>query len=155
MTHHHTASIPNQPLAPATPHRRTRSERGAIAVWTSITLFAFILVIGLGVDLSGHTMAEQRIRTIAQEAARAGAQEVAVPIDATALDAGRAAHAARRYLDAAGASGTAQATGPTTVAVTVRGRYHCAFLPIIGVWEIPVEASATADLTPSYQGRSS
>ena len=40
-----------------------RDERGlAISVWASVSLPAFIIAVGLGVDFAGHATAEQEAR---------------------------------------------------------------------------------------------
>ena len=55
---------------------RKYGERGAITVWTAVVLIGFIVIIGIGVDFSGHARATQEARGIAAEAARAGQQHL-------------------------------------------------------------------------------
>ena len=38
---------------------RKCGERGAITVWTAVVLIGFIVIIGIGVDFSGHARATQ------------------------------------------------------------------------------------------------
>lgn len=131
---------------------RTQGERGAVAVWTSVALLACILVLGIGVDFSGHARAAQQVRSVAREAARAGGDAVR-PLqgEAPRLDPVLARRQAERYVLASGHTGVAHAT-ETTVETTVRSHYECRFLSIIGIWRIPVEESGTATLVSSYGG---
>lgn len=126
--------------------RRGRAQRGAIAVWTAVGLPAFIVAIGIGVDLSGHTRATQEARAVAAEAARSGGQQLSLTSGSLApvqVDGHRAAEQFARdagfdadvRIDAAG------------ITVTVRGEYATSFLGIMGIWDLDVEASATAGIT--------
>ncbi|MDU7361892.1 MAG: pilus assembly protein TadG-related protein [Propionibacteriaceae bacterium] len=130
-----------------------RNERGAIAVWAAVAMFAFIVAIGIGVDFSGHARAEQELRTVAREAARTGAQESRIVIDDAKLDPTRATSAAQRYFHAAGYQGSATVIGGTTVEVKLHADYPCMFLSIIGIHTLPTHATARAQITPAYQGQ--
>ncbi|NLE97019.1 MAG: hypothetical protein GX596_03385 [Propionibacterium sp.] len=125
--------------------RRSRLERGAIAVWTAVALPAFIIVIGLGVDYSGHTRATQEARAVAAEAARTGGQQISLATGraAPALTSGRIA--AERFAERSGYASTTTVDA-RAITVTVHGQYDTSFLGIIGVWSLDVEASATASV---------
>lgn len=127
---------------------RRRDERGAIAVWASVALLAFMVVIGLGVDFAGHTRAQQEARAVAAEAARAGGQQLTLAEGRVTPVAASAPRAAERYAQDAGYSGSATVSG-TSIRVTVSGTYPTSFLGVIGIREIAVEASATAEVTPT------
>ena len=64
-----------------------RDQRGlALSVWTSVSLPAFILMVGLGVDFAGHAAAEQEARAVASQAARAATHELRITPDGATLD---------------------------------------------------------------------
>lgn len=125
---------------------RGRDERGlAVSVWVTLALPAFIVVVGLGVDLSGHAAAEQEVRATAAQAARAATHRVFVEADGLRMDEGAARRAARSYAAAAGFDADV-AVSPTGAMVTLRGSYETLFLPLIGVQSLPVVGTATAAL---------
>lgn len=129
-------------------------ERGAIAVWASIALLAFIIAIGIGVDFAGQVKTEQQLRTVAREAARQGAQEATIIFDRPRLDASQAVAAATQHFTAAGHQGTARMVGTTNIEVTLTAEHPCAFLSIIGIHTLPAKATARADLEQVYRGQS-
>jgi Flp pilus assembly protein TadG len=116
---------------------------------------ALLAVAGLVLD-AGLALAEKvRVLDVAQAAARAGAQELALDKYRTSnvaeLDPARAASTARAWLAAAGADGEATAT-TTTVTVTVRGTSNTQLLQIVGVRRLTVSASATATAVHGVTG---
>lgn len=123
---------------------RGRDEHGAIAVWASVVLIAFVVIVGAGVDLAGHAAAEQRARAVADGAARAGGQYI--HLDATGVpraDVGRVVTAARAYVQASGLQGEAT-VGQGEIRVSVAGSYDTLFLGVIGVDQLPVSGEAIA-----------
>lgn len=125
--------------------RGTRDERGAMAVWTAVALLGFMIVVGLGVDFTGHTRATQEARAVAAQAARAGGQAVEVTEgDASVVPVG-AHQEAVRFAERAGYRASSRADG-STLRVDVAGSYETSFLGLIGIWSIDVRASATADV---------
>src|SRR4051794_15957813 len=106
--------------------RPTAQERGSVSLWAVLVATTLIVMVGMAVDFGGQAVAEQRARAVAGEAARAGGQEV--ELDAVArgtdvrIDPEAAAAAARDYLHGNGLSGSAKATGPNGVEVTIRDR---------------------------------
>ncbi len=124
---------------------KCRNERGAITVWLVAALLAFLLIVGLGVDLVGHARAEQLARNVAAEAARAGAQHVGFSDGgAIKLEMTTAKAAATTYLESSPYQGKVQVSD-TTVTVEARGHYDCLFLELIGIQTLPVTALGTAD----------
>lgn len=128
-----------------------RDERGALAIWTSIALLAFMITIGLGVDFVGHARAEQEARAVAAEAARAGGQQITIASGRATPVAGSAVAEARRFASAAGYTSSASVTG-TRVTVHVEGTYETSFLGVIGVWELGVAGSGTSDVFSVVDG---
>lgn len=118
-----------------------------------VTAFTVILTTALlactGLVLDGGLALTARVRAVglAQEAARAGAQE----LDLTAfrstgtltLRPAGAITTAQRYLSAAGATGTATASA-TTVTVTVRIEQPTGLLAMVGIGSLHVTGQATA-----------
>ena len=130
----------------------TRGERGAIAVWASVSMVAFILCVGLGVDLSGHATAQQRARSVAAEAARAGGQYlVLAPGLRPGADIHRAIRAADAYVASSGFSGSTSAEAGE-LRVRVVGHYETLFLGIIGVDSLPLQGEAAAGIVPVVDG---
>jgi Flp pilus assembly protein TadG len=126
---------------------RWRSDQGSATAWAT----GIVVVVGLlaGAVLDGGNAMAARVQAldIAQQAARAGANQ----LDLTALrndgvvrlDQAAARTAAYQFLDQANATGTAAITA-TRVTVTVTGAQHTLLLQAIGVDSIGVKATATA-----------
>lgn len=127
-------------------------ERGSLAVWTAMVMPAFILCVGLGVDLSSHATAEQEARALAQEAARAGGQYLVVVDGRARPDTGRAEQAARAYLAASSFSGIVTAGSDGVITVAIRGTHPTRFLSIIGINSLPVSATGSARVVSVIDG---
>ncbi len=122
-----------------------RDERGALAVWVAVAIPAFIVVVGLGVDFSGHSAALQEAHQVAAQAARIGGQQVHIASGGNpALNGLQAVTQARSYAVASGYQAQARVTGGR-FEVEVSGRYDCLFLGIIGINSLPVNTQAIAD----------
>jgi hypothetical protein len=128
---------------------RKCGERGAITVWTAVVLIGFIVIIGIGVDFSGHARATQEARGIAAEAARAGNQHLGLTDGRLSPEPDVAKKAAENYVAASRFRGTAQMIGGTVIEVKVTGEYTCMFLNIIGIRTLPVRAEGTSELHSS------
>ena len=128
---------------------RKCGERGAITVWTAVVLIGFIVIIGIGVDFSGHARATQEARGIAAEAARAGNQHLGLTDGRLSPEPDVAKQAAENYVAASRVRGTAQMIGGTVIEVKVTGEYTCMFLNIIGIRTLPVRAEGTSELHSS------
>jgi hypothetical protein len=130
-------------LAPRLPRRLTRrlgDERGDVNIWAIMLASVAFLLAVLVVDGSAKMRAYQQADWQAGEAARYGVNAVGPRPDGPTADV--AADAARRYLAAAGVTGTVQVLSPSRVEVTaevvVTG-------PFSGV-AFSSRRSATADL---------
>lgn len=122
-------------------------DGGQVTAFVVIIMLALLLCAGLVVDGGLALAAKARAMGEAQQAARAGAQQ----IDLGALRAtgtirllpDRASAAARTALAATKDTGTANAS-PDAVTVTVRATEHTQLLSLIGINTLTVTASATA-----------
>ena len=130
--------------------RRVRGEDGTVTAFVVIFALALILVAGLVID-GGLTLAA-RIQAIdeAQAAARAGAQQINLPLFRSdgqiVLDPARATQAAQSYLAATGHSGTVTVTGDQ-VQVAVRITQPMQILEVAGIHNLTVvgHGAATAE----------
>jgi Flp pilus assembly protein TadG len=124
----------------------SRGERGSVSVWAVTIAPAMIIVAGLAVDGGGKVHAEQRAVNLAAEAARVAGQQLhvdeAVHGARANTDTAQARTAARRFLAAAGASGSVIVRGGDTIQVTVTDSYPTVFLSIIGINDLPVTGDA-------------
>ncbi len=136
--------------------RWAADERGMVTVWGVLITLVLILVIGITVDLTGQVNAQQRAHDIAQQAARAAANQVQATQAMTGLtptvDTGQAQAAAAGYLSAAGVTGTVTITGPTTLQVHVSYVYQPKFLGAFGMGPKPVSGDASVQLTRVVNG---
>ena len=123
-----------------------RGERGAITVWTAVVLIGFIVIIGIGVDFSGHARATQEARGSAAEAARAGQQHLGLTDGRLSPEPDVAKKAAENYVAASRFHGTARVISSNIVEVEVTGKYTCVFLNVIGITTLPVRAKGTSKL---------
>lgn len=141
-----------------TRHRRTLDdarERGGIAPMVAILAAVLLLATALVIDLSARVRTVSRAQTVAQEAARAGGQQVAP--DAilgrdTGLDTSKAAAAARSYLRQSGHGGTVTVTG-STVVVTTTQTWSPVFLGTVGVGPEQITGTATIDTRRVQNGQ--
>lgn len=130
-----------------------RNERGAVGVWAAVMIPGFIVCVGLGVDLAGHAKAEQELRAVAAEAARAGGQYLVItPGTRPHPQTGRAQRAATTFLAASGFDSSTTVSTDGSIHVEVRGRYQTHFLQLIGVKTLPLTGSASAHVASVVDG---
>jgi hypothetical protein len=134
---------------------RLRDERGAAAVWTLIiTTTAFVALVGL-VGGGGELVNEQvNARRAAEQAARAGADELSQASLRSGTDyvnPGAAIARAKKVLEDAGWSGAVQVQG-SSVSVTALGTRRPTFLPLLGVTSVNIRETGTADAISSPYG---
>jgi hypothetical protein len=116
----------------------------AFVLAAMIGLFA---VVGLGLDPGEAYAAKIHAIGQAEEAARAGAQQIDLTAYRTTgtlqLDPTAAQHTAQRYLAAKGMTGTATAS-TARVTVTITTTYRTQLWQLVGVNSIPVHATGSA-----------
>lgn len=126
---------------------RNLDQRGVSALVVVLLTTALFSVAGLVID-GGYALSTRReAMTQAQQAARAGADALAVGAlrDGTVrVDPERAAVAARSYLRSVGAQGTVSVNG-SEVSVTVTSTSDTVMLSAVGVPNLPVEVTAVAE----------
>lgn len=144
-------------MRPWRSRRPVRDERGQVSAFVVVLLPACLLFLGLIVD-GGHGLAA-KTRAIgqAQEAARAGAQELDLDTYRSTgqvrLNPAHARTAAQDYLRAVGATGTVTLTA-TTVHVTITATVRTDLLKLAGIDQLTVTGGGQAqpDLGRPPQG---
>ncbi len=138
--------------------RRPRGDgrdEGAVTVFVVILAAAFVMFGGLILDAGGALADKTTAMGIAQEAARAGAQQLDLTAfrqsGALRLRHDPAVAAAESYLAQAGASGTA-AVADNTVTVTVTMTHHNQLLGIVGLDTLTVTGTGSAHPAPPAPG---
>jgi Flp pilus assembly protein TadG len=139
------------------PHgQRTDSERGALTLMLAAMFVALLALAGLVIDGGAKLNAAGNATAIAQEAARAGAnqisQQTAYSSGAFVVNPQQAVSAASQYLAGAGYKGTVQVTGPTTIQVVVTVRVRAKVLSLIGIDWLTASGTATATLEAGVTG---
>lgn len=131
-------------------------ERGSVTVFTVLIATVVLVMAGLAVDVSGHIHAMQEARSIAREAARAGGQQLQVTTamrgQGVTADTVLAVAAANTYLASAGVAGSAAASGPTSITVSVTSTYDTRFLSVIGIGSLSATGSADSRTARALEG---
>ena len=136
---------------------RRRGEEGTVTAFVVIFSFALVLLAGLVID-GGLTLAV-KVEAIdeAQAAARAGAQEIDVPLlrstGQIALDPALATEAAESYLAGAGRTGTVWVTGDE-VEVSVSVTQPMQVLGLVGIGSLTVTGRGSAVAAYGVEGAS-
>jgi len=125
---------------------RDGRDRGVVTAFVVGLVLTFAVVAGLAVDSGRLVAAHVTAGDHAENAARAGAQEVTlVRLGWRLIDPRRATATARAYLDAHGVDGEVSADFQS-VTVTVRVRQSTTLLRLVGVGERSVSSTRTARL---------
>lgn len=129
---------------------------GVLAVPGALIILSLVLLVGLGVDGVRKAQLLATATAVAEEAARAGGQELdtaALRRGQLALDERLARDAALDYLTRVGMTGTVT-VADGTVQVQVTATRRAAFLPLIGIDELTVEGIGEASpvVVPSGGG---
>lgn len=125
------------------------SDRGVVTAFVLGLVLAFAVLAGLAVDSGRLVAAHVTAGDHAENAARAGAQEVTlVRLGWRLVDPRRATATARAYLDAHGLDGDVSADF-RGVTVTVRVRQPTTLLRLVGIQEREVSSTRTARLVSS------
>lgn len=122
----------------------TGSERGSVTGFVVCMVVALVMCAGLVFDGGRLVAARIAAADAAENAARAGAQEVtAIRAGVWHLDPGKAAARADQYLAALGVSGSVDAS-PEAVAVTVTATTSMTLLQLVGLGPRTVSVTRTA-----------
>jgi len=136
----------------------TLSERGrdtgAVTILFAVGIAAIIMIIAVSVDVSGSLRASFRARALAEQAARAGAEQINLgkalagdgsQVDNTNNDSAVQAAACGPGALPADAQCVGQVVvGPDTVTVTVTLTYHSLLSTMFGFADKPQTGTATA-----------
>lgn len=126
---------------------RLRSERGSVAITGLLFALALIVLIGTGVDIAHAFIVRRDLAAIADDAALVGSQQLDVQAwrqGSLALNAPEAEQAAEAELTAnPDISATIQAV-PGSITVEVKRRLPTMMLRLVGIVDLTVSASATA-----------
>ena len=127
------------------------SERGALSIFVAICATALLMLSGLIIDGGGRLRAIERADAVAEEAARAGGQQIdraaLLQDKGIRLDPQAAQNAANAYLGASNVTGTSVATDQT-ITVSVAMPYHTTMLGLFGIGDITVNGHGSARLVP-------
>ena len=130
-----------------------RLVAGSALVWVAVTLPLFVSLVGLAIDGGVVFNARRELQNVADAAARAGAMQIDEGIyrassgTSVVLATDRAEEAARNYLEANGSRQTADVRASTDrVVVTLTTSVSTAFLRLVGITSVPVEATAPAEV---------
>jgi Flp pilus assembly protein TadG len=126
----------------------SHDDRGSVSAFVAVIAIALVAVAGLVYDGGQILTAQARVRDLAANAARAGAQEIDLDTlraeQQVVLDPDRASSAALEYLTAHGATGSVEINGSrVTVTATVRQT-----LRILPGADRDVSATDSADAVP-------
>jgi Flp pilus assembly protein TadG len=130
----------------ALPGRR-RPDQGSATIWAIAMVVVVLLLAGAVLDGGNAMAARIKALDLAQEAARAGANQIDLNAlrnqGVVRLDPTRAHTAAQDFLTRAGVTGTVTATA-VQVTVTVTRSQPTLILQLVGVGSIPMTATAHA-----------
>lgn len=133
--------------------RGTRADReaGSVTLFFVVASLALFAMVGLVVDGGTKIRAAQQADALAEEAARAGGQEITLPTavrgDLAVADPHQAVAAARRYLTDNDIPGSARvADGGRTIVVAVSLTRPTVFLGMLGIDSMTVDGHAQARL---------
>jgi hypothetical protein len=134
-------------------------DRGSITLLMVVFFVALLAAAGLVLDGGAKLRAAREASAVAEEAARAGAGQVDrgrayATGGRFVIDRGAAVAAARAYLTSSGNTGTVAVAGAQKIRVTVTISKPTVLLSAIGIGQIHVTKTATADLVQGVEGDS-
>jgi hypothetical protein len=136
--------------------RAQSGDQGSITIIVVVFFLALLAAAGLVVDGGAKLRAARQASAVAEEAARAGAGRV--DRDQAYVRGGRfiidrtgAVAAARAYLASSGITGSVSMTGARSIRVTVTIDKPTVLLSLIGIGQVHVTKTATADLLQGVQ----
>jgi Flp pilus assembly protein TadG len=128
-------------------HRDSPRDEGSVTLFVVVVATALLAMAGLVVDGGYALAARQEAGTVAEQAARAGADALAPSSlrdnGPLRLDPAAAQRAAETYLATSGHAGQASVSGDS-VTVTVQITRRTAILSAVGIAHLSSTASATA-----------
>ncbi|MEV6461510.1 pilus assembly protein TadG-related protein [Streptomyces albidoflavus] len=136
---------------------RMRGDRGGLELfYAGVVVIAFLLI-GLVIDGGLALDRMSNADYVAQQAARAGAQQVdpaqAITGEAIVIDPGAAQAAARSYLAAEGIDGDVQVSGDgLNLSVTVHDTHHPIFVSLLGIGEMSITGHGESILLHEAEG---
>ena len=141
MMRHRPSPRPRPPLG----------DQGSMSLFYAVAILAIFLVLGLVVDGGGDLKAAARADSLAEEAARAGGEQIdpaqAIPGTAIVVAPAAAQQAAASYLQQAGVQGSVTVSPDgKTLSVTVHSTYHTTFASLLGYSSLPITGHGTATL---------
>ncbi|MFC5910135.1 hypothetical protein [Streptacidiphilus monticola] len=128
-----------------------RRDEGALSLFVAVCALTLLALSGLVLDGGGRLLAIERADAVAQEAARAGGQQIdrgrLLAGQGYVLDHGAATSAVHTYLDLVGNTQdvTTEVTD-TTVSVHLTSTYHTLLLGLIGIGTLDVQGSGSAQV---------
>lgn len=133
------------------PRQSCPPDQGSITLLVIVFFFALMVAAGLVVDGGAKLRAAREASAVAEEAARAGAGRVDRSRAYSqggrfVVDRSAAVAAARTYLATSGNGGSVGVVDGQKIRVTVTIRKSTTLLPLIGIREVHVTKSATANL---------
>lgn len=148
---------PANPSSTARPNKPHTPDRGSITLLMVVLFIALLAAVGLVVDGGAKLRAARQATAVAEEAARAGAGQVdRSRAYATGgrfvIDRNAAVAAASAYLADSGNTGTVTIIGAQRIRVTVTITKPTVLLSAIGIRQIYVTKTATADLIQGVEG---
>ena len=133
---------------------KRQHERGQAIIWTAVILPFFLSLIGLAADEGLVLDQYQALQLLANGAARTAAEQVDTQVyyqsggTVVVLNQPAARQAALQYVQrqATGIDGVAVTAGPQSVTVTVERTAPLAFLRIVHLDSVRLQAASTAQL---------
>ncbi|MDA8184594.1 MAG: pilus assembly protein TadG-related protein [Acidimicrobiales bacterium] len=123
-----------------------RSERGSLTAFSAVLALALFALVGLVVDGGAAIAAKRAAQAEAEQAARAGADQLSIGAlrgGQVQVDSSAAVSAAEAYAASAGHPATATVSG-NTVSVSVVVTEPTLVLSMIGITHLTVSATASA-----------
>lgn len=134
--------------------RRRDPESGTLSIFIALGAVALLMLSGMVLDAGGRLRSYEHADAVAQEAARAGGQQIdraaLLQSKGLRLDPVKAKAAALAYITAneGYATNIRITVNPTTITVAFDSRYRTVLLSIIGINTIGVGGIGQATLVP-------
>jgi Flp pilus assembly protein TadG len=142
-----------------TKSRNAGNDKGTITLLTVIFFLALLAAAGLVIDGGAKIRAAREASAVAEEAARAGAGQIdrnraLARGGRFVIDRNAAVTAAQAYLASSGNTGSVSVIGAQRIRVTVTISKPTVLLSAIGIGEVHVTKTATAELIQGVERES-